>query len=377
MTAAPRADAGRIRVLVDLLFFTGKKGGMESYVREVYRNIDPASDGVELIGFASTELAAAGAPWFPGTLVDSGISGENRVAWARGELIAVSRAARRMHADVIHCPANLGPVRSRVPVVLTVHDLLPFRHPEYVPGAYAGILRSLIRFAARSAHHLVTISEASRGDIARYLRVPPGRIDVIPLAGSPVGGTDAGVQQRGTGEVLAIGNRMPHKNFGALIEALARIPEAARPHLTITGSHGDDPLAPIVDRLELGKWVSLRGWLSDEELESLYRTSTVLAFPTLFEGFGLPALEAMARGLPVLASDLPVLREVAGDAAEYVDSADVGALADALVRLLEDPTRLQRMSELGFRRAAEFSWRQTAVATLASFQRTLGSFSER
>jgi glycosyltransferase involved in cell wall biosynthesis len=377
MTAAPRADAGRIRVLVDLLFFTGKKGGMESYVREVYRNIDPASDGVELIGFASTELAAAGAPWFPGTLVDSGISGENRVAWARGELIAVSRAARRMHADVIHCPANLGPVRSRVPVVLTVHDLLPFRHPQYVPGAYAGILRSLIRFAARSAHHLVTISEASRGDIARYLRVPPGRIDVIPLAGSPVGGTDAGVQQRGTGEVLAIGNRMPHKNFGALIEALARIPEAARPHLTITGSHGDDPLAPIVDRLELGKWVSLRGWLSDEELESLYRTSTVLAFPTLFEGFGLPALEAMARGLPVLASDLPVLREVAGDAAEYVDSADVGALADALVRLLEDPTRLQRMSELGFRRAAEFSWRQTAVATLASFQRALGSFSER
>ncbi|HEV7567549.1 MAG TPA: glycosyltransferase family 1 protein [Microbacteriaceae bacterium] len=377
MTAAPRADARRIRVLVDLLFFTGKKGGMESYVRELYRNIDSASDGVELIGFASTELAAAGAPWFPGTLVDSGISGENRVAWARGELIAVSRAARRMHADVIHCPANLGPVRSRVPVVLTVHDLLPFRHPEYIPGAYAGILRRLIRFAARSAHHLVTISEASREDIARYLRVPPGHIDVIPLAGSPVGGTDAGVQQRGTGEVLAIGNRMPHKNFGALIEALARIPEAARPHLTITGSHGDDPLAPIVDRLELGKWVSLKGWLSDEELESLYRTSTVLAFPTLFEGFGLPALEAMARGLPVLASDLPVLREVAGDAAEYVDSADVGALADALVRLLEDPTRLQRMSELGFRRAAEFSWRQTAVATLASFQRALGSFSER
>lgn len=370
MTTAPRAHAGRIRILVDLLFFTGTKGGMESYVREVYRTIDPASDGVELIGFASKELAAAGAPWFPGTLVDSGISGEDRVAWARGELFAVAREARRMHADLIHCPANLGPFRSRVPVVLTVHDLLPFRHPEYVPGAYAVILRSLIRFAARTARRVITISEASRADIARYLRVPAGRIDVVPLAGSP-GDPDGGARPRGAAEVLAVGNRMPHKNFTALIEALARIPEASRPHLTITGSHGDDPLSPVVDRLGLGRWVSLRGWLSDDELESLYRTSTLLAFPTLFEGFGLPALEAMARGLPVLASDLPVLREVAGDAAEYVNAADVGALADALVQLVHDPTRLQRMSELGLHRSAEFSWRKTAVATLASFRRAL------
>jgi glycosyltransferase involved in cell wall biosynthesis len=386
MTAAPRADAGRIRILVDLLFFTGKKGGMESYVREVYRNIDAFSDGVELIGFASAELAGVGAPWFPGTLVDSGISGEDRVAWARGELLAVARAARRMHADLIHCPANLGPLRSRVPVVLTVHDLLPFRHPEYVPGAYAVILRSLIRFAARGARRVITISEASRADIARYLRVPPDRVDVIPLAGSPVEGfpiegtdtgtSDAGGQQRGTNQVLAVGNRMPHKNFDALLEALARIPEAERPHLTITGSHGDDPLAPVVDRLALGPWVSLRGWLSDAELEALYRASALLAFPTLFEGFGLPALEAMARGLPVLASDLPVLHEVAGDAADYVDPSDIGALADALMRLLQDPARLQRMSELGLSRAAEFSWRRAATATLASFQLASGRFIE-
>ena len=360
------------RVLVDLLFYTGTKGGMESYAREVYSRLSPDDPDLEYVGLASRELAATDTSWFPGRVVDSGISGEDRVAWARSELVSLGGAARRHGADLVHCPANFGPLRSGVPVVLTVHDLLAFRHPEYVPGAYSRVLRWMIRVAARRARRILTVSRASRDDIVRYLGVPAERIVVTPLAGSRPGGDDvgagagAGAIERREASLLAVGNRMPHKGFETLLEALARIDADERPRLTITGSHGDDPLALTVDRLGLGDRVDLRGWLSRDELERLYSESTALVFPTRFEGFGLPPLEAMSRGCPVIVSDLPVMHEVAGDAAVYVDPADPEAIADAIRSLLGDPAERERMSRAGLVRAAEFSWEATAAATRAA-----------
>lgn len=350
------------RVLVDLLFFTGTKGGMESYVHEVYSRLSREDPELEFLGYASTELAATDTSWFPGRVVESGTSGEDRIAWARGELFSVARAARRHGADLVHCPANFGPLRSRVPVVVTVHDLLAFRHPEYVPGAYSRILRTMIRLAARASTRVLTVSRATRDDIVAYLGVPADRVVVTPLAGSRVV-ADAGATTRRDAELLAVGNRMPHKGFETLLEALARIDAHERPHLTITGSHGDDPLAPVVERLGLRDSVTLRGWLGRDELERLYAESTALVFPTRFEGFGLPPLEAMARGCPVIVSDLPVMHEVAGDAAAYVDPHDPDAIAGAIRALLDSPDERRRMSLAGLARAAEFSWDATAAAT--------------
>lgn len=353
------------RVLVDLLFFTGRKGGMESYVREVYSRLSPTDPDFEYVALASRELAASDVSWFPGRVVDSGVSGENRVAWAGGELFAVAVHARRQSADLVHCPANFGPWRSRIPVVLTVQDLLAFRHPEYVPGAHSRVVRAMIRLAARAARRILTISRATHDDIVAYLGVPPERIDVIPLAASS---TPADVQtMRLDAQLLAVGNRMPHKGFETLLEALARIEPDRRPKLVITGSHGDDPLSPVVERLGLNDDVSLRGWLSAAELDHLYRESTALVFPTRFEGFGLPPLEAMARGCPVIVSDIPVLHEVAGDAALYVDPHDPDAIATAIREVLDSPVRRERMSHAGLARAADFSWEHTAAATRAAF----------
>jgi glycosyltransferase involved in cell wall biosynthesis len=358
------------RVLVDLLFFTGGKGGMESYVREVYSRIEPGAGGLEFIGLASSELAAADTAWFPGRIVDSGISGEDRIAWASGELFGVARFARRLGADLIHCPANLGPAWSRVPLVLTVHDLLPFRHPEYVPGAHSRVLRTMIRLAARGARRILTVSVASRGDIVRYLHVPASRIDVVPLAGQDPE-TKPGGLSRLPRQLLAVGNRMPHKNFPLLLEALALIPDHSRPRLVVTGSHGDDPLAPLVASLGLEPWVALRGWLPPDELHRLYAESSLMVFPTLFEGFGLPVLEAMSRGCPVVCADMPVLHEVAGEAAVYVSPHDAQGLAATISTLLDDPAQLARRSELGLDRARTFSWARTARDTVESFQRAL------
>jgi glycosyltransferase involved in cell wall biosynthesis len=246
-------------------------------------------------------------------------------------------------------------------VVLTVHDLLAFRHPEYVPGPYSVVLRGLIRGAARAARRVLTVSTASRGDITEFLGVHGERVEVIPLAGSNSAGGLA--RERRADQLLAVGNRMPHKNFELLLEALASIPAERRPRLVITGSHGDDPLAPVVERLRLADVVELRGWLAPEELDRLYAESTALVFPTLFEGFGLPPLEAMARGCPVIVSDLPVMREVAGDAARYVDPTDAASIARAIDAVCADANLRTRMSAAGLARAAAFSWERTALAT--------------
>ena len=358
------------RILVDLLFYTGTKGGMESYARNLYRELGSVASGFEFVGYASRELAAMDTSWFPGEVVDSRISGESRVAWAIGELTAVPGAARRHGADLVHSPANIGPWRSPVPVVLTVHDLLPFRHPEWVPGPYAPVLRALVRGAARSATRVLTVSRASGDDIERVLGVRGDRIDVIPLAGAAREVPTARVE-RHERLVLSVGNRMPHKNFGMLLEALALIPEQERPQLIITGSHGDDPLAPIIEHLGLTANVELRGWVADDELERLYGEATCVVFPTLFEGFGLPVLEAMARGCPVICSDLPVLREIGGGAAVYIDPESATGLAHSVRRLLADPAKRAELSELGRERAAGFTWTAAALGTARSFQRAL------
>jgi glycosyltransferase involved in cell wall biosynthesis len=356
------------RVLVDLLFYTGRKGGMESYVREVYRRIADAAPELEFVGLASRELVDGDTSWFPGEVIDSGISGENRVAWAFGELFRVGGFARRLRADLVHCPANLGPIASRVPVLLTVHDLLPFRHPEYVPGRYAAVLRALVRLAARTARRVVTISQSTAADIARHLAVPSDRISVVPQ-GVAAGIRPAPVQRR-PDQLLAVGNRMPHKNVELLLRALALMPEATRPRLIINGSRDGDPLAPVVAELALEPWVTLLGWQSDAELDLLYRQSTLVVFPTLFEGFGLPVLEAMARGCPVACSDIPVLHEVAGDSAVYFDPTDAAALAATLQSTLADTGLLQQLSSDGIARAAEYSWEQTAAGTAAALRQT-------
>lgn len=360
----------RSRVLVDLLFFTGRKGGMESYVREVYSRFSDSDPDFEFVALASKELVEMGAPWFPGEVVDSGVSGENRLDWARGELVTVARQARRRAADLVHCPANFGPWRSAVPVVLTVQDLLAFRHPEYVPGVHATVVRGMIRLAARNARRILTISLATRLDLLELLGVPEGRIEVIPLASTAhVPGGDIPRQES---RLLAVGNRMPHKGFETLLAAMASIDPIHRPRLVITGSHGDDPLRPVVDRLGLQDDVDLLGWIDADALDRLYRESTALVFPTRFEGFGLPPLEAMARGCPVIASDIPVLHEVAGDAARYVDPTDADAIAAAIRDVLDSPSLRAAMSAAGTRRAAEFSWDRTAEATRASFGTALG-----
>lgn len=358
------------RILVNLLQSTGTKGGLEVYARELYAQFGRMETDFEFVGYASKELVAKGAPWFPGRIIDSGISGENRFAWAWGELFSVSRAARRENADLIHGPAMLGPLSSAMPTVITVHDLLYFSNPELMQTKlFTEPVKWMERRGAANAARLITISKTSSKAISRYLHFPDDRVDVIPLAARAVlGGSDA---PRARDLYLAIGQRSPYKDFPTIIRAWAAIAPEYRPRLVVTGSFGDDPLVPLVRELGLEQWIDLRSWVSTEELGELFGTATALIDSTLAAGFSLPTLEAMTIGLPVILADTEIFLEVGGDAASYFVAGSATDLARAVQELSGDDVKLADLARRGRLRASEFSWEKVATQTLRSFHQAL------
>jgi len=177
--------------------------------------------------------------------------------------------------------------------------------------------------------------------------------------------------------VLSVGNARPHKNLGLLLGALALIEPSRRPLLVLPGSGLDVVLARQVSDLGLDHDVRLPGWVADSDLERLFATSTAYICPSLFEGFGLPVLEAMQRGVPVACSDIPVLREVAGEAATFFDPRSPRSAATALEALVSDPVGAAELSRRGYERAAEFTWDRTAALTIASYERALATSPRR
>lgn len=360
--------------MVDLLSYTGTKGGMETYARELYRTIGAMGTAHEYVGFASRELMEQDYSWFPGEVVNSGISGENRAVWAVGELFRVGLGARRLRADLVHSPATLGPAWSPVPLVVTMHDMLYFSHPELMSTPlYTEPVKLMERLVARRADVVLTDSESSRAAILQYLKVDPGKVEVVPLAGTVRPGYVPSPEGRRPDLLMALGNRRPHKNFEGLVRAMALVDPAVRPHLVVTGSRGDDPLRPIVDELGLHQWVDLRSWVSAEELEELYATATAMVMPSFCDGFCLPALEAMLVGLPVMLSGIPVYREVGGDAALYFEPTDLSSIAAAITRLVTEPGLPETLAEAGSRQVTNFSWEKVATSTLAAFDRALAA----
>ncbi|VXB13296.1 Mannosylfructose-phosphate synthase [Microbacterium sp. 8M] len=345
---------------------------METYTRELYRALGAMPGDWEYIGYVSKEGADLDLSWFPGRIGESGISGENRFIWAWGELSQVARAARREKVDLVHSPATLGPRRTAMPTVVTMHDMLYWSHPELMTTPlYTAPVKWMERKAAANAARVVTISPTSQREINKYLGVPSDRIDVIPLAGEAPKNVDRRLAGSEGPLILAMGNRRPHKNWGALIRAAALIPALQRPRIVITGGRGDDPLAPLVQSLGMGEWVELKGWIDDAEVARLYSVATALAIPSFAEGFSLPTLEAMEAGLPALLSDIEVHRYVGGDAARYFDPSDDQALAGLLTEVCTDPGLVADMTEAGLARAREFTWARTARDTRAVFEEAL------
>ena len=359
-------------VFVDMLSYTGTKGGMETYTRELYRALGQMDTGLDFVALASAEGAQLDVTWFPGEVIASRISGENRFVWAFGELVASAWMARRRKADLVHSPATLGPAWTSMPTVITIHDMLYWSHPELMTTPlYTRPVMWMEKRGAANASHVITDSQVSAHEIVKYLGFPADRLHVVLLAAEHPPGAPR-LERQTDNVVVASGQRRPHKNWDRLIRALALVEEDVRPRLVITGARGEDPLAPVVAETGMADWVELRGWVDDAELAELRSRARAMAFPTLAEGFGLPILEAMAEGLPVIASDLPVLREVGGDAALWFDPLDLDSIADALRTVATRPEILPGMAAAGIDQARQFSWERVACETLEVFWTALG-----
>ena len=380
----------------------GDTGGMEVYARELLPElVRLAPPGTRFTAFVSREAsAAADGPWgelMPAVTVP--VNARRREQWVLGEQVFLPHLAARAGVDLVHSLASTAPAYGRYRRVLTVHDLIYARFPSAHPGLRDRGMRVLVPLAVRRSTRVIAISDSTRRDLVELLRLPEERIDVVPQglgavrrlpeAMEELGGKEHGLDtptalsaqetraRFGLGErrvLLTLSAKRPHKNLLALIGAFAHIPSERRPVLVLPGYptwHEAELRARAAELGILGD-VRFEGWLSEGEIEGLWGLADAFVYPSLYEGFGLPVLEAMARGVPVACSNASSLPEVAGDAALLFDPRDDSAIADSLRRLLVDLPLREQLRARGLARVREFTWQRTARLTLESYRRVLG-----
>jgi len=279
-------------------------------------------------------------------------------------------------------PYYLMPYRTGLPTLLTFYDIIPLKFPKAVPARARLFFRLAATLALRAADRVVAISDAARNDLTNHFHVPASKVSVTPLA------TGARYRPQPSAEVarirhqhhlpesflLYLGSNKPHKNLPALVDAYAQTPSSHMPPLVIAGAWDSRYPQPKqhAARHELGDAVRFLGPVAERDLPALYSAATLFIFPSLYEGFGLPVLEAMACGTPVACSNTPSLTEVAGDAALYFDPLSFTEIRDAIVELIEDGRQRARRAEQGLARARRYSWQATAAATLRCYREMLG-----
>jgi glycosyltransferase involved in cell wall biosynthesis len=347
--------------------------GIGTYIRNLLRQlarIDHDTDYVLLCRESDLDVAAQLGPNFRGVL-------EPSPNYSLREQLHVPWVLRRERPDVYHAPHYVLPAGVRCRSVVTIHDCIHLMFPQYLPNraAYA-YARASMWAAARRSDCILTVSEASKRDILHFFDVPPEKIVVVYNAiddhfwVAPPDEDVARVRERYQLDhdfVLYVGNIKPHKNLVRLIEAFAEFRKDGfdAVKLLIIGDEISKlpALRRAVHRHKLHKHVRFLGYLPDHTLAILYRLATVFVFPSLYEGFGLPPLEAMASGTPVVTSNVSSLPEVAGDAAVLVDPYDVDSIVDGLRRVVGDPELAATLRRRGIERAREFSWARSVEKT--------------
>ncbi|HIC93621.1 MAG TPA: glycosyltransferase family 1 protein [Anaerolineae bacterium] len=301
-------------------------------------------------------------------------------------------ALKKEGVDLLHALAFVAPLLSPCPFVVTIYDLGFLLHPKSFKPLKRLYLSLFTRLSARRARRVIAISESTKRDVVRLLEVPPERVDVVycgvdgafrPLPAERVA---AFRRRRGLPErfILFVGTLEPRKNVGRLIEAFSLLRgratnlqtcKLANLKLVIGGAKGwmYGDIFARVEELGLRDEVLFPGYIPFEELPLWYNAAELFVYPSLHEGFGLPVLEAMACGTPVVASQTSSLPEVVGEAGMLVDPRDIGGLAEAMERALMDEGRRREMRERGLRRAAGFSWERTARETAQVYRRAMES----
>lgn len=366
-----------MRVGLNLMFLVEEAGGAGRYAFELIPALLEAEPRLELTLFVNSDAPAA--------LAKAAWAGE--ASWVRlptrfsnrthlpGQALVLPAVAARRRIDVVHSIANGGPpLTIGAQRVVTLLDLI-WLHQGEAWGSRSAVrtMALLTRLAARTANRVVAISDAARDDIVRHFGLTAEKVDVTPL-GVRIPAT-APPRRPGDGPpvILCVAQKRPYKNLASLIRAVADLRDE-QPTLVLPGAptEHEAELRALAERLGVAGQVRFPPWVSDAQLDELYAGAMCFVLPSLIEGFGLPVLEAMARGVPVACSDRPALPEVAGDAAILFDPTDQGAVTHSVRRLIQEGELRKELSARGLERARMFSWRRTAELTLASYRRAVG-----
>lgn len=371
-----------MRICVDVSAAVHHKAGLGRYAQDLLAALMASADGQEYVSFYNEPATAHIAPpldRLPHLTID-----RNTRPW-RLNVLAAHLAGRAQDdlvpgVDVFHATAHLMPRFNRIKTVFTLHDLAFLIRPEAHTLVNRVFLSTAMPRFLRAADAIITVSQWSKADAIRFYGIPEQKITVIyegvhPRFQPPTAEDMAAVRRAYNLPdrfVLYLGTIEPRKNLSALVDAYAllRSQRACDARLVIAGRLGwlYEPFLQHLREIGLQDEVLLPGFIADEDLPALYGAADVFVFPSLFEGFGLPVLEAMACATPVVCSNASSLPEVAGDAALLIDPHDTAALAAALQRVLTDAGLQAKLVALGLAQARRFTWQETARQTLAVYK---------
>ena len=306
----------------------------------------------------------------------------NKTLWMQ---LTLPRDISYLDLDICHFTNFVAPLLCPCPTVITIHDMTLWMFPELHPTRRLAAMRPIIPLAAQHASAIIAVSKSAKADIVSILDLDPDKVHVVYEAPAehfqPINDEEYLTRIRARYHlsdpfILYVGTLEPRKNIVRLLEAFAELCHSGTVphHFVIIGNRGwkDSPIFEAVERLKIGKFIRFIGQIPAEDLAALYNLAEAFVFPSLYEGFGLPVIEAMACGAPVVTSRRGSLQEIADDAAEFIDPTDIQSIKQGLLRVLCDPGYAHELSQRGLQRAAQFRWSDAADQTRWIYRNVLG-----
>lgn len=370
-----------LRIGIDATALPPRPFGAANYIIHLIHALPQVAPTHAYIVFAKPEHVS----WFAGR---SGLRVVNarlparllRIVW---EQTVLPWLVHQERLDLLHSPHYTMPFAVRCPTVVTFHDMTFLLYPEAHLLYKRLFFRGIMPLAARRADALIAISESTRADILRLLKPAAEKVFAVPYGVAPLfrpvkdcAAIEAICNRYSLPRqfILYVGNLEPRKNLPVLLQAFARLTQRGLPHaLVLAGSRGwkDAEIFSTMKELGLASRVCFPGYIPQPDLPALYSAADLFVYPSLYEGFGLPVLEALACGIPVITSNVSSMPEVAGDAGILVNPRRVDELADALWRILTDRELHDELARKGVERAQMFSWTRTARETLAVYEQVV------
>lgn len=378
--SGPKQRGARIGINAHLL--SGEAGyrraGIHRYIAQILHHLPREESGPKYVVYTNQRKELAGRADV--TAVSTWLPTQRRLARILWEQIIWPWQAHRHRLDLLHSMAFVTPLFSPIPAVVTVFDLSFMHKPESFPSVQRNYLATQTRRSCRRARRVITISQSARDDVHRFFDVPLSRIDVIypgvdeqyrPATAAQI---DAFRRRKGLPSryILHVGTLQPRKNLPRLVEAFSRLADTAV-HLVFVGGKGwlYEEIFQRVAALNLTDRVHFAGYAPDEELPLWYAAADLFVFPSVYEGFGMPVVEAMACGAPVLAANAASIPEAVGSAGQLFDPHDVDDLARRMANVLNNDALSATMRQRGFQQAQQFSWQRAGLETAVVYQKAL------